>query len=137
MKAKQVRALNGGASRRLRSLLDNSDEAFLDRNPIYALYRGDTRRAARHGDYISQAYVDAERQAAESDLAQLARITDPRFTVPSARALADRYAEIGRRVDATLPRLFDLRPKTPLELPRDESPGVILFSLVTHQGEGA
>ena len=61
-------------SAQLRRLLDTSDEAFLDRNPIYALYRGDTRRAASHGDFISQAYVDAERQAAAADLAQLAQI---------------------------------------------------------------
>ncbi|KNZ32673.1 MAG: hypothetical protein AD742_10655 [Methylibium sp. NZG] len=59
---------------RLRALLAASDEATLDRNPIFALYRGDTRRAAQHGDYVSQAYVDGERQAAESDLAQLAQI---------------------------------------------------------------
>jgi uncharacterized protein (DUF885 family) len=62
------------ASARLRSLLDASDEALLDRNPIYGLYRGDTRRAAQHGDFISEAYVDEERRAAESDLAELALI---------------------------------------------------------------
>ncbi len=62
------------ASARLQSLLDASDEALLDRNPLFALYRGDTRRAALHGDYISAAYVGAERQAAEAELVQLARI---------------------------------------------------------------
>jgi uncharacterized protein (DUF885 family) len=61
-------------SLRLRSLLDTSDEALLDRNPIFGLYRGDTRRAALHGDYISPAYVKGERQAAEAELVQLARI---------------------------------------------------------------
>src|SRR5215218_8400104 len=44
----------------LRQLLEASDEARLDRNPLYGLYRGDTRRAALHGDYISAAYVEAE-----------------------------------------------------------------------------
>lgn len=63
------------AGSRLRSLLDNSDEAYLDRNPIDALYRGDTRRAARHGDNISRAFVDAERRAAEIDLTNLAEIS--------------------------------------------------------------
>ncbi len=62
------------AGARLRSLLDASDEALLDRNPIFALYRGDTRRAAQHGDYLSPAYVQAEHQAAQRDLAQLAQI---------------------------------------------------------------
>ena len=74
------------ASMRLRSLLEASDEAFLDRNPIDALYRGDTRRAARHGDFISAAYVEAERAAAEADLAQLARI--PRDTLPPGDRIA-------------------------------------------------
>jgi uncharacterized protein (DUF885 family) len=59
---------------RLRRLLDESDEALLDRNPIYGLYRGDTRRAGLHGDFISVAYVEAERRAAEADLARLAEI---------------------------------------------------------------
>ncbi len=62
------------AGARLRSLLDASDEALLERNPLYALYRGDTRRAAQHGDYLSPAYVQAEHQAAQRDLAQLAHI---------------------------------------------------------------
>jgi uncharacterized protein (DUF885 family) len=68
------------AGSRLRNLLAASDEAFLDRNPIYALYRGDTRRAAQHGDYISPAYVDGERRAAEDDLAHLARIPRDRLS---------------------------------------------------------
>jgi len=78
------------AGPRLRNLLDSSDEAFLDRNPIYALYRGDTRRAARHGDYISQSYVDAERQAAEDDLAQLARIPRDQLS-PADRVAYDTF----------------------------------------------
>lgn len=64
---------------RLRRLLDESDEALLDRNPIYALYRGDTRRAASHGDFLSAAYVDAERRAAEAELARLAEIRRERL----------------------------------------------------------
>ena len=74
------------ASTRLRALLDASDEALLDRNPIYALYRGDTRRADKHGDYISAAYVEAERQEAQAELAQLDRI--PRDALPPADRVA-------------------------------------------------
>ena len=59
---------------RLRLLMAASDEAYLDRNPIDGLYRGDMRRAALHGDYISEAYVEAERRAAIDDLARLAQI---------------------------------------------------------------
>jgi uncharacterized protein (DUF885 family) len=68
------------AATRLRALLAASDEAYLDRNPIDALYRGDTRRAAQHGDYISAAYVDAEHRAAQRDLAQLAQIPRERLS---------------------------------------------------------
>ncbi len=78
------------AGARLRSLLDASDEALLDRNPLYALYRGDTRRAAQHGDYISPAYVQAEHQAAQRDLAQLAQIPrDP--LAPDDRVAYDTF----------------------------------------------
>lgn len=41
---------------------------------------------------------------------------DPRFKPASARALQDGYADIARRVDLSLPRLFSHRPKTPLEI---------------------
>jgi uncharacterized protein (DUF885 family) len=41
---------------------------------------------------------------------------DPRFKPASARALQDGYADIARRVDLSLPRLFSQRPKTPLEI---------------------
>ena len=67
---------------RLRQLLDASDEALLDRNPIYGLYRGDTRRAGLHGDFISAAYVEGERRAAESELARLAEIRRDRLPPP-------------------------------------------------------
>ncbi len=78
------------ATVRLRSLLAASDEAYLDRNPIDALYRGDTRRAAQHGDYLSPAYVLAERAAAQSDLRQLAPI--PRDSLsPGDRAAYDTF----------------------------------------------
>jgi uncharacterized protein (DUF885 family) len=59
---------------RLRALLAASDEASLKRNPIRALFRGDPRYADQFGDYISDAYFAAEKQAAVHDLAELARI---------------------------------------------------------------
>ena len=63
---------------------------MLDRNPAYALYRGDTRRAAHFGDFVSAAYVNEERRAAETDLAQLALI--PRAGLSQAdRAAYDTF----------------------------------------------
>ena len=78
------------ATVRLHSLLATSDEAYLDRNPIDALYRGDTRRAAQHGDYLSPAYVRAEHSAAQSDLSQLARIARDSLS-PGDRAAYDTF----------------------------------------------
>jgi uncharacterized protein (DUF885 family) len=59
---------------RLRALFAASDEATLKRNPIRALFRGDPRYADQFGDYISDAYFTAEKQAAVHDLAALAHI---------------------------------------------------------------
>jgi uncharacterized protein (DUF885 family) len=60
--------------KQLRALFAASDEAHLKRNPIEALYRGDPRYADRFGDYISDAYIAAEKQAVVDDLGALARI---------------------------------------------------------------
>jgi uncharacterized protein (DUF885 family) len=42
--------------------------------------------------------------------------TDPKFKPESREALTQGYYAIGKRVDATLPRLFRTIPKTPLEI---------------------
>ena len=55
-------------------MFEASDEASLKLNPISALSRGDLRYADRLGDYLDDAYYDAERRAAERELAALARI---------------------------------------------------------------
>ena len=62
------------ASQALTALLAHSDEAFLKRNPLWALYRGDLRFAAQHGDYLSDAYVAAECGAARDNLRRLTAI---------------------------------------------------------------
>ncbi|HYG47231.1 MAG TPA: DUF885 domain-containing protein [Allosphingosinicella sp.] len=62
------------ASEALAALFRESDEASLRRNPLQATSRGDLRYADRLGDFFSDAYYDAEREAARSDLAALAAI---------------------------------------------------------------
>ncbi|HEX8449128.1 MAG TPA: DUF885 domain-containing protein, partial [Allosphingosinicella sp.] len=62
------------ASQTLAALFRDSDEASLRRNPIQAIARGDLRYADRLGDFFSDSYYDAEREAARSDLATLAAI---------------------------------------------------------------
>lgn len=64
---------------RLRALFADSDEAKLRRNPLTALYRGDMRYADQLGDYLSEAYFDAERAAAQGDLRRLATIDRARL----------------------------------------------------------
>ena len=61
-------------SANLQRLFLNSDEANLKRNPLYALFRGDMRYADQFGDYVSDAYLAAEKAAIEADLAALAQI---------------------------------------------------------------
>ncbi len=58
----------------LLKLFADSDEASLKRNPISGMFRGDMRYAAHLGDYISDAYYDAERAASEADIAALSKI---------------------------------------------------------------
>ncbi len=62
------------AAQRLRALFARSNEDELRRNPIQALFRGDLRYADRLGDNITPAYFDAERAAAQRDLAELRAI---------------------------------------------------------------
>ncbi|QMW24748.1 DUF885 domain-containing protein [Sandaracinobacteroides saxicola] len=59
------------ASERLAKLFKDSDEDNLRRNPIGALFRGDLRYADQFGDYITDAYLAAEKKAAEDELAAL------------------------------------------------------------------
>ena len=42
--------------------------------------------------------------------------TDPKFKPASREALQQGYVAIGKRLDATLPKLFSTLPKTPLEI---------------------
>ena len=58
----------------LKRLFAESDEASLKRNPLNAIFRGDLRYADRLGDYGTDAYVNAERAAAQSDLKRLRAI---------------------------------------------------------------
>jgi uncharacterized protein (DUF885 family) len=58
----------------LRALFVKSDEDAMARNPVQALFRGDPRYADQFGDYISDAYIAREKQAAIDELAALAKI---------------------------------------------------------------
>ncbi|HEX8380141.1 MAG TPA: DUF885 domain-containing protein [Allosphingosinicella sp.] len=76
------------ASQALASLFRQSDEASLGRNPIQAIARGDLRYSDRLGNFFSDAYYGAERDAARSELAALARI-DREALSPDERVAFD------------------------------------------------
>jgi uncharacterized protein (DUF885 family) len=59
---------------RLQQLFKDSDEADLKLNPISALFRGDERYADQFGDYLSQAYRDANAANRAADTKALASI---------------------------------------------------------------
>ena len=65
---------------RLTQLFKDSDEANLKRNPLSALFRGDPRYADQLGNYLTDAYNDAERAAGVSELAKLRAIDRARLT---------------------------------------------------------
>ena len=72
--AAQSALAENSAARDLHQLFKDSDEASLRRNPLYGIFRGDMRYADRFGDYITDAYFAAEKQANEEDMARLAKI---------------------------------------------------------------
>lgn len=79
-------------AQKLAALFAEDDEATLKRNPLNALFRGDMRYADRLGDYISDAYFDAERKAAEANLAKLESIDRAQLD-PTSQIAYDVYKQ--------------------------------------------
>lgn len=67
-------ATKSTAAAQLKTLLEESDEGLIRRNPINAIFRGDMRYADRLGDYVTPAYFAAEAKAARDELARLKTI---------------------------------------------------------------
>ena len=106
-------------SQRLRTLMADSDAAFLDRNPRAAFYRGDFSDAGSLGDFSPASY-ETERAAAMCDIAALATIDRAALTA-SERIAYDtfRYSQ-ERTLAATEPDVL----KTILALPIDHFQGI-------------
>ena len=125
--------LPASASARLHQLFRDSDEANLRRNPISAIFRGDYRYADQLGDYLSDAYYAAEREAAEADLAALHAI--PREQLNRTDRIAYDVFEYQRRED-----LADVQPEN-LALsavrPINHFTGFHTFYPVFSSGQGA
>jgi uncharacterized protein (DUF885 family) len=70
----QTEAKQLSEGEKLKAIFAEDDEANLKRNPLNALFRGDMRYADRFGDFISDAYFNAERKAAEDNVRKLKTI---------------------------------------------------------------
>jgi uncharacterized protein (DUF885 family) len=69
--AVQTEAKQLAEGEKLTAFFAADDEASLKRNPLSGLFRGDMRYADRFGDFVSDAYYDAERAAAEDNVKNL------------------------------------------------------------------
>jgi uncharacterized protein (DUF885 family) len=70
----QTEAKQLSEGEKLKAIFAEDDEASLKRNPLSALFRGDMRYADRFGDFMSDAYFNAERKAAEDNVKKLKTI---------------------------------------------------------------
>ena len=103
------------ATSALHSLFKQCDEDSLRRNPIQALFRGDMRYSDQLGDYISDAYFDAERAAAQRDLASLSRI-DRNTLSPTDQLAYDVFKWQGELTLRGLePEILDLTVVRPID----------------------
>ena len=98
---------------KLFALFAADDEASLKRNPISALFRGDMRYADKIGDFGTDAYNDAERAAAEKNLADLKGIDRAKLN-PTDQIAYDVFAwnqrEALKGLTPDILALTDVRP---------------------------
>ena len=73
---------------KLKALFATDDEASLKRNPLNGLFRGDMRYADRFGDFVSDAYFDAERSAAQDNVKNLKAIDQSKLNATDQIAYA-------------------------------------------------
>jgi uncharacterized protein (DUF885 family) len=103
------------ASAALKELFEQSDAADLDRNPMKALERGDTRYAARLGYDLSDSHFARERSATATDLRRLRSID--RAALPPADQIAYDAFKWRHEMDRKLlaPAIVDLLTMRPVE----------------------
>lgn len=75
-----AQAGDGPEDARLKALFYSSDEASLKRNPVSAIFRGDLRYADHLGDFLTDAFLTAEKAASEADLMALQQIDRAKLT---------------------------------------------------------
>jgi len=123
----------GKADARLKQLFHASDEASLARNPISGLFRGDMRRADRIGDIFSDAYIAAERAAAEKDLKDLGQIDRAKLTPTNQVA----YDVFKHQTETTLKGYDPAIVALTIVRPMDHFYGIQTFYPEFASGQGA
>ncbi len=123
----------GKEDARLKRLFHDSDEASLARNPINGLFRGDMRRADRIGDFFSDAYINAERAAAEKDLKDLGQINRAVLTPTNQVA----YDVFQQQTQTTLKGLDPALVALTIVRPMDHFYGIQTFYPEFASGQGA
>ena len=118
---------------RLKKLFYDSDEASLKRNPIEGIFRGDLRFADRLGDYLTYAYIAAERAAIERDLAALKTIDRTKLTATDQIA----YDVFKTRNETDLAGFAPALLKVQRDLPIDHFNGFQTFYPDFASGKGA
>jgi uncharacterized protein (DUF885 family) len=118
---------------KLQALFRESDAAYLKRNPVAAIFRGDLRYADRFGDYCSDSYFAGERAAAERDLIVLRQIDRTKLT-ESDRVGYDVFQyQTSRTLAGFAPEVFAAQVVRPI----NHMDGVQVFYPVFSSGNGA
>ncbi|MFM9851553.1 MAG: DUF885 domain-containing protein [Sphingomonadaceae bacterium] len=117
----------------LKALFAASDEASLKRNPLNALFRGDLRYADQLGDYVTDAYFDAERAAGKAELKALKAINRAALS-PTDRIAYDVFeAQTKLTLRGLAPHLLALTAVRPI----DHFNGIQTFYPDLASGQGA
>ena len=116
----------------LKTLFHESDEAYLKRNPIVGLFRGDLRYADRLGAVFSDAYLAGERAAGEDDLRRLMAIE--RTTLTPVDQIA--YDVFRNQTEIALRGLSPDIVASTIVRPIDHFSGVHTFYADLASGEG-
>ncbi|MEO0500064.1 MAG: DUF885 domain-containing protein [Pseudomonadota bacterium] len=115
------------------ALFRTSNDAQLERNPLFAILRGDTRFADRFGDYISDEYFATERRVNQEEIARLDEI--PRDVLSATDQIAyDTFEHQLRQTERGLvPEIVALEVVRPVNHFR----GFHTFYPVIASGQGA
>ncbi len=131
--AKVVKKPVADEGQELKDLFAQDDEANLKRNPLNAIFRGDLRYADQLGEFVSDAYYDRERAAANDNLTKLAKINRAKLN-PTDKIAYDIFTLNQKdTIKGLSPEYLDLTKVRPL----NHFFGIHTFYPTFASGEGA